>query len=117
MSFELTDRAQKALSASIQLAKDYAHANLYPTHLALALLLEQDAAQQNATPAQSRPGTPAQSAPGHQSLFRSVLTKAGADPFKLEAGLRDALRKIPTQSPAPDDVSLSSAASKLLLLS
>lgn len=114
MSFELTDRAQKALSASIQLAKDYAHANLYPTHLALALLLEQDAAQQNATPAQSRPGTPAQSAPGHQSLFRSVLTKAGADPFKLEAGLRDALRKIPTQSPAPDDVSLSSAASKLL---
>lgn len=120
--FELTDRAQTALSASIQLAKDYAHANLYPVHIALALLTE-DSSQQNATgaapsastPSTSRPGTPAQHhAAGQQSLFRSVLSKAGADSFKLEGALREALRKIPSQSPAPDDISLSSAASKVL---
>lgn len=122
MSFELTDRAQRALSQSLQLARDYAHANLYPVHLALALLTEQqDGANGQSggapsTPGHTRPGTPAQQqhAAGHQSLFRSTLSKAGADPFRLEGALRDALRKIPTQSPAPDDVSLSSAASKLL---
>ncbi|PWN32440.1 P-loop containing nucleoside triphosphate hydrolase protein [Meira miltonrushii] len=120
--FELTDRAQQALSNALQLAKDYAHANLYPVHIALALLTEDSAnlqQQQGSIPGgstPSRPGTPATPAraAGNQSLFRSVLSKAGADSFKLENSLREALRKIPSQSPAPDEVSLSSAASKLL---
>lgn len=116
-SMDFTDRAQAAIASALQTAKDYAHANLFPAHIALALLTE-GAAPDASIPggAASRPGTPATGGANHsqQSLFRSVLTKAGADPTKVDAGLREALRKIPSQSPPPDEVGLGSAASKVL---
>ena len=113
MSGSYTDRAQAAIAAALQLAKDYAHANLFPPHIALALLTE--GAAPDVPLSASRPGTPASTA-GHaqQSLFRSVLIKAGAEPAKVETGLREALRKIPSQAPPPDDVGLGSAAAKVL---
>jgi ATP-dependent Clp protease ATP-binding subunit ClpB len=113
---DYTDRAQASIAAALQLAKDYAHSSIFPAHLALALLTE-GAPQDAHLPAKdSRPGTPATNGSSHtqQSLFRSVLTKAGADSNKVEAGLREALRKIPSQSPPPDDVGLSSSAAKVL---
>ncbi|PWN90788.1 P-loop containing nucleoside triphosphate hydrolase protein [Acaromyces ingoldii] len=113
MSFEFTDRANAALAQAMQLARDMSHANLFPVHLALALLTDGGTSQ-----GASRPGTPApapaSTSSSQPSLFRSVLQKAGADASKLETALRAAIRKIPSQNPPPDDVGLASSTSKVL---
>ncbi|WFD31839.1 hypothetical protein MSPP1_002879 [Malassezia sp. CBS 17886] len=101
---DFTDRAQASLGNAFQLAKDYAHAQLSPVHMALALLQDDT---NNATGVQS---TNADS----QSLFKSLCDKTGVDWHKLEKELRDSLRKVPQQSPAPDDVSLTGACNKVL---
>ncbi|PWN28491.1 P-loop containing nucleoside triphosphate hydrolase protein [Jaminaea rosea] len=105
---DFTDKAAASLNAAIQLAKDHAHPQVQPAHLALALLTDDAAASSK------RPGTPSTSASPTDSLFRSVLTKAGVDVNKFEQSLRAALRKTPQQNPPPDDVSLSGAAAKIL---
>ncbi|PKI83621.1 hypothetical protein MVES1_002759 [Malassezia vespertilionis] len=102
--FEFTDRAQHSLGQSFQQAQDYAHAHLAPLHIALALLNDDT---NNSTGAQS---TNKES----QSLFKSICEKCGVDPRKLQEKLRAALNKIPQQSPAPDDVTLSGATNKVL---
>lgn len=103
---DFTDRAQASVSAAVQTAKDHNHSQVLPIHLALALLIESG---------QQSPAPPGSSHPENStSLFTSCLRKAGADPAKLETLLRTALRKIPTQSPPPDDVTASSALAKIL---
>ncbi|KAE8213308.1 hypothetical protein CF327_g3146 [Tilletia walkeri] len=107
-----TEKVQSSLSTAVQLAKDYAHPQVTPTHIAFALLNE----AAGAGPATSTTTTtPAgNSTTTTDSLFRSTLSKAGADPVKFDTLLRQALQKIPSQSPVPEDVSLSSASVKLL---
>lgn len=102
--FDFTDRAQNSLAAAFQLAKDYAHAQLAPSHIALALLNDDTS---NSTGVQS-------TNKDSQSLFKSICEKTGVSVPDLENKLRAALRKIPQQSPAPDDVSLTGAASKIM---
>ncbi|KAK0527171.1 hypothetical protein OC842_004954 [Tilletia horrida] len=100
--FAFTEKVQTSLAHAVQLAKDYAHPQVTPTHLALALL----------TPGIAQRGEVANAS--QDTLFQSTLSKAGADPAKLDTLLRQALKKIPSQSPVPDDVSLSSASAKVL---
>ena len=102
--FDFTDRAQTSLAAAFQLAKDYAHAQLAPAHIALSLFNDDTS---NSTGVQS-------TNKDSQSLFKSICEKTGIDISSLESKLRTALRKIPQQSPAPDDVSLTGAANKVL---
>ena len=102
--YDFTDRAQGSLAASFELARDYAHAQIAPAHIALALL------DDDTSNAQGVKSTNAES----RSLFKSVSEKAGISVPNLEQGLRNALRKIPQQSPPPDDISLSGATSKVL---
>lgn len=104
--FDFTDRAQASIAAALQLARDHAHAQLQPAHVALALLLDDGPG--------SGGGAPATTGAANESLFKSVLSKAGVDAQKLEGALRAALRKIPQQTPPPDDVGLSAASSKVL---
>lgn len=63
--FDFTDKAQENVAAAIQLAKDYANAQVLPVHLAFALLNE--GAGEAAT------GKP------QQSLFASVIQKTGGE--------------------------------------
>lgn len=100
---QFTDRAQTSLSSAVQLAKDHQHFQVTPAHLALALLL--DPASSPATSSGVQPA---------ETLFRSVLNKSGVDSKKLEEKLRAALRKIPQQTPAPEDISLSGLAGKVI---
>ncbi|KAH9849740.1 P-loop containing nucleoside triphosphate hydrolase protein [Lenzites betulinus] len=98
-SMNFTDKTQESLAAAIQLAKDYANAQVHPAHLAFILLNEGQGE-----------GAPS----GSHSLFTSVIDKAGGDPTAVRRGLQKLIVRIPTQSPPPEEISLSSAAMKVL---
>ncbi|KAI0669877.1 P-loop containing nucleoside triphosphate hydrolase protein [Trametes maxima] len=98
-SMNFTDKTQESLSAAIQLAKDYSHAQVHPAHIAFTLLNEGQGE-----------GAPS----GAHSLFTSVIDKAGGDPVTVRRGLQKLIVRLPAQSPAPDEISLSSAALKVL---
>ena len=68
-NFNFTDKAEESISAAVQLAKDYANAQVQPAHIAFALLNE---------------GSGDQPSPGasSRSLFSSVIEKAGGDPVR-----------------------------------
>ncbi|EMD42108.1 hypothetical protein CERSUDRAFT_110651 [Gelatoporia subvermispora B] len=104
-NMNFTDRAQESLAAAIQLAKDYAHAQVHPAHIAFALLNEGTAE-----------GGIAASGGTHQptSLFSSVVQKAGGDPAVFKRALQRIIVRLPSQSPPPDEVTLSGTASKVL---
>ncbi|KAI0076097.1 hypothetical protein K474DRAFT_1772816 [Panus rudis PR-1116 ss-1] len=99
-NFNFTDKTQESLAAAIQLAKDYANAQVYPAHIAFALLNEGAA-----------DGTPSA---GSNSLFSSVISRAGGDPTTVRRALQRLIVRLPTQSPPPEETSLSSAALKVL---
>ncbi|EJD03965.1 uncharacterized protein FOMMEDRAFT_106313 [Fomitiporia mediterranea MF3/22] len=97
-SFNFTDRAQQSVAAALQLAKDYANAQVYPVHLAFVLLNEGSGG------AESK----------QHSLFSSVIQKAGGEPQLMNRALQKQIVRLPTQEPAPEDISISSAAMKVL---
>ncbi|KZO93467.1 P-loop containing nucleoside triphosphate hydrolase protein [Calocera viscosa TUFC12733] len=105
-NFDFTDKARESLAAAIQLAKDYSNAQVYPVHLAHALLHE------SGPSAGSMPGAPAEG-PG-QSLFHSVIDKAGGDPTAVNRGLQKLIVRLPRQEPAPEEASMSSSLLKVL---
>ncbi|KAH8100710.1 P-loop containing nucleoside triphosphate hydrolase protein [Cristinia sonorae] len=97
-NLDFTDKTQETLAAAIQLAKDYANAQVHPAHIASALLNEGSA----------------EGAPGQGSLFSSVVQRAGGDPTAVKRGVQKLIVRLPTQSPPPDETTLSSAALKVL---
>lgn len=70
-NFDLTDKAQESIEVAVQLAKDYANAQVHPAHIAFALLNE--GAGDQAVPGGLNGGS-------GTSLFSSVIQKAGGDP-------------------------------------
>ncbi|KAI8995647.1 P-loop containing nucleoside triphosphate hydrolase protein [Trametes punicea] len=99
-SLNFTDKTQESLAAAIQLAKDYANAQVHPAHIAFVLL--------NEGQGDGAPST------GSHSLFSSVIEKAGGDPVTIRRGLQKLIVRLPTQSPPPEEITLSSAAMKVL---
>ncbi|CAL1695794.1 unnamed protein product [Somion occarium] len=95
-SFDFTDKTQESLAAAIQIAKDYANAQVHPVHIAFALLNEGTGEGQTS------------------GLFTSVIERAGGDPTAVKRGLQRLIVRLPTQSPPPDEVSLSGNALKVL---
>lgn len=85
-----TDKTAKVLSAATDLAREYAHVQLSPVHVACALLDDED------------------------GLFKSVLQKSGADPAAVERLFKRALVRLPTQDPAPEQLSMAPQTLKLL---
>jgi ATP-dependent Clp protease ATP-binding subunit ClpA len=95
---DFTDRAQKAVEDAMSMAEQYAHSQLAPVHLAVALLeppVDQSKDQQNTTP-----GTIV-------TLFRQVIERAHGDPQLFDRALKKMLVRLPTQDPPPEHVSLS----------
>ncbi|KAH9944367.1 P-loop containing nucleoside triphosphate hydrolase protein [Epithele typhae] len=100
-SMNFTDKTQESLAAAIQLCKDYANAQgIPPAHMAFVFLNEGQG-DANATS-------------GSHSLFASVIEKAGGDVTTVRRGVQKLIVRLPTQSPPPDEISLSSAAMKVL---
>ncbi|PHH87782.1 hypothetical protein CDD83_8398 [Cordyceps sp. RAO-2017] len=93
---DFTDRAQKAVEDSMALAEQYAHSQLLPVHLAVALLdppMDQSKDQQNAPPQPSF------------TLFRQVVERARGDPQLFDRALKKMLVRLPSQDPPPEQVS------------
>ncbi|KAK4448582.1 heat shock protein HSP98 [Podospora aff. communis PSN243] len=102
---EFTDRAKKALEDAMTLAEQYAHSQLIPVHLAVALLdplPDQSKDQQNAPP-----GTTS-------TLMRQVIERAHGDPQLFDRSLKKTLVRLPSQDPPPDSVSMSPSFNNVL---
>ncbi|KAJ5094655.1 Heat shock protein hsp98 [Penicillium angulare] len=106
---QFTDRANKALLDSSALAEQYAHSQILPLHLAVALLnpSQDDADEQQPAGHSSHD---AASAP----LFRQVVEKAHGDPQLLDRSLMKLLVRMPSQDPPPESVSVSPALAKVI---
>ncbi|KAJ8522578.1 hypothetical protein ONZ45_g877 [Pleurotus djamor] len=104
-NFDFTDKARGTINAAVQLAKDYAHAQIHPAHIAFALMTDMssgDEAIPNGKPSSQK------------SLFYSVVTKAGGDPTVVQRGIQRLIVRLPSQDPPPESVSISSLALKVL---
>jgi len=102
---EFTDRAKKALEDAMQLAEQYAHSQLLPVHLAVALLdplPDQSKDLQNAPP-----GTTS-------TLLRQVVERAHGDPQLFDRALKKTLVRLPSQDPPPDNVSMAPSFNNVL---
>ncbi|TCD71541.1 hypothetical protein EIP91_008922 [Steccherinum ochraceum] len=97
-NMDFTDKTQETLAASIQLAKDYAHAQVQPAHIAFALLNEGSA----------------DGSPGQNSLFSSVISRAGGDPAVVKRGIQKVIVRLPSQTPPPEETTIGSATAKVL---
>ncbi|KAI0689592.1 P-loop containing nucleoside triphosphate hydrolase protein [Cytidiella melzeri] len=96
-NFDFTDKTSATITAAVQLAKDYANSQVHPAHIAFVLLNE--GADDNSP---------------NQSLFASVVQRAGGDVAVVKRALQKIIVRLPSQQPAPDDVSFSSASLKVL---
>ena len=85
-----TEKSRQALVAAQQLAQSHAHPQVEPAHLALVLF--QDEA----------------------GLARRLVEKAGADPREVERQLDQLVRAIPSQSPPPAQLGLSSDLARVI---
>jgi ATP-dependent Clp protease ATP-binding subunit ClpB len=106
---QFTDRATKALTEAADLATQYAHSQIMPVHLAVALIDPQpDLSKDQQTTTHESHATA--SAP----LFKQVVDRAHGDPQQLERSLKKALVRQPSQDPPPEHASASPALSKVL---
>jgi ATP-dependent Clp protease ATP-binding subunit ClpB len=71
VNFDFTDKTEESIAAAVQLAKDYANAQVQPAHIAFVLL--NDVSGDQSVPGGLSGGSGA-------SLFSSVIQKAGGDP-------------------------------------
>lgn len=107
---QFTDRANKALLDSSALAEQYAHSQILPIHLAVAMLNPSaDESQDQQTPA-GHSSHDSSSAP----LFRQVVERAHGDPQLLDRSLMKLLVRLPSQDPPPESVSVSPALAKVI---
>ncbi|KAJ5924222.1 Heat shock protein hsp98 [Penicillium verhagenii] len=105
---QFTDRANKALLDSSALAEQYAHSQILPIHLAVALLNpSQDDADEQPAGHSSHDGATA-------PLFRQVVEKAHGDPQLLDRSLMKLLVRLASQDPPPETVSVSPALAKVI---
>ncbi|SAL96551.1 hypothetical protein [Absidia glauca] len=89
---EFTDKVEKVLGQGQSLALEYGNSQLMPAHIACALFDETDG----------------------QSLFKSILEKAGVEPQAVERNYKRKVVQLASQDPPPTEVSISPQAGKLL---
>ncbi|KAG9202422.1 Heat shock protein hsp98 [Epicoccum nigrum] len=96
-----TDRAAKALADSFELAKNYAHSQLTPLHLAVSLIdPPKDLANQVDIPP--------------PPLFKQVIERANGDAQLFERALKKSLVRLPSQDPPPERTSPSPKMAEVL---
>ena len=103
---QFTDRANKALLDSSNLAEQYAHSQILPLHLAVSML--NPAIDDNDSQVSSHETNTS------ASLFRQVVERAHGDPQLLERSLMKMLVRQPSQDPPPERVSVSPALAKVI---
>ena len=102
---EFTDRGKKAVEDAMSLAEQYAHSQLLPVHLAVALLdplPDPSKDQQNAPPG------------SNATLLRQVIERAHGDPQLFDRALKKTIVRLPSQDPPPEQVSMSPSFNNVL---
>ncbi|KKK14855.1 hypothetical protein P175DRAFT_0530032 [Aspergillus ochraceoroseus IBT 24754] len=102
-----TDKANKALQDALDLTIEHSNAEIYPVHLAVALL---DPNQDEEQGPSHHPSHGDSSSP----LFRQVIERAHGDVQLLHRALMRQLVKLPSQDPAPETRSISAPFRKVL---
>ncbi|KAJ9606006.1 Heat shock protein hsp98 [Cladophialophora chaetospira] len=106
---QFTDRAAKALGDAANLAEQYAHSQILPVHLAVALF--------DPPPDESKDQqTTMNASQAHASapLFRQVVERAHGDIQLLDRAFKKALVRLPSQDPPPEHVTMSPNLSKVI---
>ncbi|EXJ90043.1 hsp98-like protein [Capronia epimyces CBS 606.96] len=106
---QFTDRSAKALTDAANLAEQYAHSQILPVHLAVALF--------DPSPDESKDQqTTANASQTHASapLFRQVIERAHGDTQLLDRALKKALVRLPSQDPPPEHITMSPALAKVI---
>ncbi|KAJ5871891.1 uncharacterized protein N7529_004244 [Penicillium soppii] len=108
---QFTDRANKSLLDSSALCEQYAHSQIMPLHLAVALLNPlPDESQDQQTPSGAHASHDASTAP----LFRQVVERAHGDYQLLDRALMKLLVRLPSQDPPPENPSVSPQLAKVI---
>ena len=106
---QFTDRAAKALSDAANFCEQYAHTQILPLHLAVALFDpppdESKDQQQTANASHSHSASP---------LFKQVVERAHGDPQLMDRALKKALVRLPSQDPPPEHVTMSPQLAKVI---
>lgn len=87
-----TEKVEKTIGIAQGMAREFGNTQIMPAHIACALFDSTD-------------GTP---------LFTSILEKAGVEATAVERGYKKMVVHLPTQDPAPTDISISPQTGKLL---
>ncbi|KAI9277378.1 P-loop containing nucleoside triphosphate hydrolase protein [Sporodiniella umbellata] len=87
-----TDKVEKCLAKAQESAREFRNSQIMPAHIACALFDETEGA----------------------SLFKSIIEKSGVEPNLVERGYKKMMVHLPSQTPAPVDITISSQTSKLL---
>jgi len=106
---QYTDRAAAGLSHAAALAEQYAHTQILPTHLAVALF--------DPPPDESKDQqTTANASHAHTSapLFKQVVERAHGDSQLFDRSLKKQLVRLPSQDPPPDHITMSPQLAKVI---
>jgi ATP-dependent Clp protease ATP-binding subunit ClpB len=87
-----TDKVEKALSIAQNLAREFGNSQIMPAHIACALFDETEGS----------------------ALFKSIIEKAGGEPTTVERGYKKLMVQLPSQDPAPTEISISPQTGKIL---
>ncbi|KAG9288892.1 hypothetical protein G9A89_019514 [Geosiphon pyriformis] len=91
-NYNFTDKAEKIIANAFNNAKEHSHVQLAPAHIAVALFDDSEG----------------------ESLFKSLINKAGGDPAAAERNFKKICVRLPSQDPPPTDLSLSPQTSKVI---
>ncbi|KAF9208110.1 hypothetical protein BGZ49_009734 [Haplosporangium sp. Z 27] len=94
-NFQFTEKTEKTLAQAQELAREFSNPQITPTHLVSAMMDESE----------EGPGS---------SLLKSIINKAGGIPGEIERAFKKLLVRLPTQNPAPMEISLSPQCAQLL---
>ncbi|KAG0254644.1 hypothetical protein BG011_005614 [Mortierella polycephala] len=94
-NFQFTEKTEKIIGQAQELAREFSNSQITPTHFVIVMMDESE----------EGPGS---------SLLKSIINKAGAVPEEIERAFKKLLVRLPTQSPAPIDISFSPQAFQIL---
>ncbi|KAG0360364.1 hypothetical protein BGZ54_009587 [Gamsiella multidivaricata] len=94
-NFQFTEKTEKTIGKAQELAREFSNSQITPIHIAAAMLDETE----------EGPGS---------SLLKSIINKAGGIPEEIERAFKKLLVRLPTQNPAPIEVSFSPQAVQVL---
>ncbi|KAF9182484.1 hypothetical protein BGZ51_004711 [Haplosporangium sp. Z 767] len=94
-NFQFTEKTEKIIGQAQELAREFSNSQITPVHFVSAMLDESS----------EGPGS---------SLLKSIINKAGGIPDEIERAFKKLVVRLPTQSPAPVDISFSPQAVQVL---